>query len=284
MSYVALKPSLSAVHFRVDVDFERGDLKKILAIQRGELAAYVVKNYAAPEACLRILNNFRSSKDKIPRLGYGADGVEAYFIGASHIERTTSEYLSEALRFEQAVTDLFSGCENPLDRFRKTLALETGTFTSVRAAEYEGKKAGNCKAVYWNNTGDFLLSPHDDLAQLSDPLQKGFEIQRVKRVLALNFYASVSSGAGQLKIWNYEPSVLMRDQLGLTTSGFPYPVELFEGLPELIIPVETGDLCVINGNLVHGVVRGDPQAASENRLLITCFMGIVGGSELIWWT
>jgi hypothetical protein len=137
--------------------------------------------------------------------------------------------------------------------------------------------------VYWNNFGPFLHQPHDDLAQVKDPVQADFEIQQVPRVMAVNVYAAVPERSGQLRIWNVEPDDETRAELGLTGVGFPYPPELLLNIPATVIEVETGDLCVVNGNLVHAVIRGDI-ASPRNRLLLTCFMGLNLNDELIWWT
>lgn len=256
------------------------DISKVFDVLHGRLAAYRIHNFLPADACQQIVTNFYNSQHKVPRYGEGEDGVEGYFIGASHIEKTTSDYLKESAFFKEPINLLYNNSINPLDQFRKTLASRT----HVRPAQLDGLCAGNSKAVYWNNVGHFLLQPHDDVAQLSDPRQHGFEIQQATRVMAVNFYAMVPNNAGQLIVWNIEPDDSARAALDLTHSGFPYPPELLEEFEHLIIPVKTGELCLINGNLIHAVMRGDPEASSKDRLLVTCFMTFNEHNELIWWT
>ena len=276
--------SLPASEFRLHESFQHVEVDSVLKVLRGELAAYRVRNYLSAPACRQIVENFWISPKREPRYGDGEDGVEGYLIGASHIEKTTQEYLEEAQTFAEAVKNLYQGTTNPLDKFRNSLITEKGQYIRVRPAEMNGLTAGNSKAVYWNNLGEFLLLPHEDFAQLSDPRQKGFEIQQASRVMAVNFYPEVPENVGQLKIWNIEPDDRIRAELNLTHSGFPYPAELLADFPSLVIPVTTGDLCVINGNLAHAVIRGNPEASSKSRLLITCFMTFNTDNELIWWT
>ena len=198
----------------------------------------------------------------MPRYGEGEDGVEAYLIGASHYGKPTLTYLNEVLACKSAVESLYTGTINPVAAFREALA-SSGESIKVRAASLNGLPAGDCKAVYWNNFGAFLLEPHDDLAQVKDPIQEDFEIQQVNRVMAVNIYAAVPEGFGQLQLWNVEPDDETRAELGLSGVGFPYPAELLSEYPSTLIEVETGDLCVVNGNLVHAVVRGSIAAPSS---------------------
>lgn len=276
--------SLSKEQFRLDETNENIDVNKVFEVLNGNLAAYRITNFLSNDCCQQITKNFWQSSAKVPRYGYGEDGVEGYFIGASHIEKNTFQYLEEASTFETSVDALFVHTINPLSKFKKLIASGKEEKVKVRAANCNGLQAGSAKAIYWNNTGEFLLSPHEDLAQTKDPLQTGFEIQQVNRIMAVNFYASVPEGAGQLKIWNIEPDDEARKELDLTYSGFPYPAELLEDFPSIVIPVTTGDLCIINGNLIHGVLRGNPNALIKDRLLITFFSGLNDNKELIWWT
>lgn len=276
--------SLLEERFQVHETDKSVDVASVFEVLKGNLAAYRIRKFLPPDACQRIVKNFWASSERVPRLGVGEDGVEGYFIGASHIEKTTRDYLEEVRAFENAVKSLYTGTINPASVFREALTLGSGKDINVRPAKLNALSAGDSKAVFWNNLGEFLLEPHDDFAQLKAPNQKDFEIQQATRVMAINFYAEVPMNSGQIKLWNIEPDDRTRASLDLTYSGFPYPAELLSEFQSTIIPVETGDLCVVNGHLVHAVLRGDSTTLSKNRLLITFFMTFNNSNELIWWT
>ena len=273
--------SLPAEAFRVHKTTAPIDVSLVVDVLRGRLAAYHVEGFVPLDTCRRIMLNFWESSGRTPRYGEGEDGVEAYLVGASHYGKPTMTYLEEALACREHVEGLYADVINPVAQFRETIGAESGLI--VRAASLNGLPAGDSKGVYWNNVGTFLLEPHDDLAQVKDPIQSDFEIQQVNRVMAVNVYAAVPQGSGQLRVWNIEPDNETLEDLGLSGVGFPYPPELLEEFPSTTIAVGTGDLCVINGNLIHAVVRGNT-ATPKNRLLLTCFMGLNFQNELIWWT
>lgn len=276
--------SLSKERFQVHETYKSVDVASVFEVLKGNLAAYRIRRFLPPDACCQIVKNFWASSKRVPRFGSGEDGVEGYFIGASHIEKTTCKYLEEVRASENAVKSLYAETINPASLFREALASGSGENINVRPAKLNNLSAGDSKAVFWNNLGEFLLDPHDDFAQLKAPIQKDFEIQQATRVMAVNFYAEVPVNSGQLKLWNIEPDDEARASLDLAYSGFPYPAELLGEFESTIIPVETGDLCVINGHLVHAVLRGNSTTLSKNRLLVTFFMAFNDNKELIWWT
>ncbi|WP_172910513.1 hypothetical protein [Photorhabdus heterorhabditis] len=251
----------------------------------GHLAACRISHFLLPEQRKKIIENFWRSSALTPRYGDGIDGVEGYFIGASHIEKNTRQYIEEVENFRPAMSEIFQDTINPIDRFIEQITHFSGDNPRVtRPAMYHGVAAGNVKIVYWNNFGEFLLLPHDDLAQLSDPRQSDFEVQQINRVMAVNFYADVPQNGGQLKVWNIQPDNQSRSALGLTYSGFPYPAELLENHANMVINIEAGDLILLNGNLIHAVLNGNTLSVPERRLLVTCFMGVQQNGDLIWWT
>lgn len=271
--------SLRDEEFRIHETVGSVDVGTVFEVLNGRLAVYLVRGFMPLAVCRQVEANFWASTERVPRYGEGEDGVEAYLIGASHYGKPTSTYLNEALGCKAAVESLFMGTINPVAALRDTLASRI----TVRTASLNGLPAGDCKAVCWNNFGTFLLEPHEDLAQVKDPIQADFEVQQVDRVMAVNIYAAVPERAGQLQVWNVEPDDATRAELGVNNVGFPYPAKLLTEYPSLTIAVETGDLCIVNGNLVHAVLRGNAESP-RSRLLLTCFMGRNLNDELIWWT
>lgn len=274
--------ALSRSGFRLVETIGRVDVPTVLDVLSGRLAAYRVSNFLDQHRCEVITRNFWTSKQLRPRLGNGEDGIEAYIIGASHIDKSTDDYLRDCECAVEALAALSQGTGDPITDLRTQIAAY-GVPTEIRAAQYDGRVAGSYKAVCWNNTGEYLLLPHEDLAQLGDPLQTGFEIQQVRQVMAVNTYPQVSRGSGHIKLWNVEPDEATRERLGLKFSGYPYPAEFLTRRPSLIVDVQAGDLCLINGNLVHAVLGCSP-TSTRDRLLLTCFMGVNDDGELLWWT
>lgn len=273
--------ALPPEQFRVHQSQETVDVERVLDVLQGRLAAYLVRGFIPAADCTTITRNFWASTQRVPRYGEGAEGVEAYILGPSHIDMSVSDYLAAADSSRAAVQSLYTDASDPIARLREAVAQRLGV---ARTAAHDGRQAGDSKAVCWNNnTGEFLLLPHDDLAQLSDPLQKGFEIQQVRRVMAVNAYPDVPGDGGQLKLWNIAPDDQTRARLSLTHSGYPYPPALLESHPSVTITVATGDLCVINGNLVHAVLGDGGTSSERSRLLLTCFTGMAG-NEFLWWT
>src|SRR4051794_9657952 len=100
--------ALPTDRFRVHRTVGTPDIEAVAQVLHGDLAACLVKRFVAEDDCRRITENFWACP-RTARYGEGADGVEAYIVGASHIDKTTDEYLSEADQSAQMVRNVYKG-------------------------------------------------------------------------------------------------------------------------------------------------------------------------------
>jgi len=209
------------------------------------------------------------------------DAVPAATLGAFHYGKSLDEYLSLVQESEVEVTRLAALCG--LDGLRPRLSEEFAKRgLSLRFARHGDRLAGAFTVRSWTASGRFSLEPHEDIAQLSDPRQAGFEIQRCHNVVAVNVCLQNDRNTGQLCLWNVRPSTQLRDQLGLRCSGHPYPSQLLAGREMVTIEVGAGDLYVINSAFVHAVLGS---SAGSARVTAAFFLGqMEADNVLISWT
>jgi hypothetical protein len=139
----------------------------------------------------------------------------------------------------------------------------------------------------WEGHGTYALEPHEDVGQLKDPQQDGFEAQRVAdhTVVAVNIYPVVPREGGVLRVWNHTPDDVARKSLGVAHSGYPYPSNLLRECTSLDVELEAGDLVLMNGEMVHAVTAPIPDEVSTSpaRLSMNFFLGYMNRDTIVYW-
>ena len=201
-----------------------------------------------------------------------AVGLEA---GVHHYGKTLTEYFEQVDEERRGAVGAFD-CR--LAAFGEFLAVMARMWSDIgvvfRPASHEGKEASPFVVRAWQDHGEFSLRPHDDLAQLDDVKQRGFEIQRISesRLVATNVYLEVQDG-GELEVWN-EASAELRASRPFV--GFPYDPEHLAG--RRTIDVRPGDVVALYGGLVHGVRR------ASRRVVASFFSGHLNARTIVYWS
>lgn len=263
----------------------RIDGEVIASLLAGDIAAGVFRNAVPQTVCQQLVSNFWKNSGRRER----PDGVPGHFIGAYHFGKETAAYFRDVSSTRPYLDELYRGVADPAEAVReearRALARRGGSF---RAAKHGGLSAGGSRALCWTASGKYLLDPHDDMAQLGQPQQGSFEIQKVRQhtVVAVNIYPHVHPLSGRyVQIWNIQPDDDCRRLLGLEHSGYPYPAEPLEAIESMLIEVNTGDICLFNGAQIHAVLgESDDVPLRDRRLLITFFMGFIDEATAVWWT
>ncbi|MFZ5891923.1 MAG: hypothetical protein ACOY0T_12785 [Myxococcota bacterium] len=258
----------------------------VLDVLLGKSPICHLKGFFDRNTCSTIRRNFWEN----PGLRERGDQVAGYVVGAYHYGLSTLDYLHECQATRKHVESLFTGARDPVARLEALLvraAAPTGRV--VRRARHQGMEAARCAATSWSAPGEFLLAPHDDVAQVGAKEQRGFEIQQVARhtVVGVNLYCSMPPVGGELELWNISPNRACRARLGIEERGHPYDVEQLRSFQSMLLAVAPGDCVLLNGGFVHGVRgtgNGVPIALDERRLILTLFVGIKDDETILWWT
>jgi hypothetical protein len=269
----------SAESFRF-VEAETFNPRDITRVLRGELAGCIFRGAISAPLCREIARNFWSHPLRRQR----SDDVPAYFLGTYHYRKPLDDYFAEAAAYREAARDVFAGCENVFERVVSSVSTVLAEdHVSIRVAEHNGRRASEFVMRSWCGPGRFSLQPHEDGAQLSCAVQRGFEIQRVadSAVVAVNLCVE-NPGAGELHFWNIEPDAESRARLGLEETGYPYPTALLDGFDKLTIPIRVGDVYFFNGGHVHAV--GAQETTTGFRSTISSLMGFADPRTVIYWS
>ena len=252
------------------------------ALLSGRIPIVLVRDAMSEVECNKTVRAFITSPCTRPR----ADGVSGSVLGAYHYAKDFPSY-SEDVRAAADCLDGFLRVTSfgiLVNSFRRSLN-EKGV--ELRPAKWNGLDASPARALSWTAAGEYMLAPHDDIGQLTEPLQVGFEAQHVVRsvVLAINLYPQVPPGGGVLRVWNVILDHESRIRLGIATTGYPIPADLLSEFNYLDIRVSSGSLLLMNGGLVHAVT-GYPEVGQEpgpQRLIVNSFMGYMDSTTAVYW-
>jgi hypothetical protein len=255
----------------------------LLDLVNGTIPIIYVSNALESSQCRELVRQFKCNAGKRPR----SDGVPGYVLGAYHYGKTYQEYTSQIDSSERYVNEFLQAGGDPVSTVIGWLqtALQSQKVT-IRAATWHSRRVATARALSWTASGRFLLEPHEDIGQLSDPRQSGFEPQKTfgKTVIAVNLYLNVPLGGGALRIWNICPDDNARIAFDTQHKGYPYPVEALAEVSSLDLTPATGSVVLMNGGLIHAVTGYDKAIGQDDpRLIVNFFMGCLDEKTIVHW-
>lgn len=245
---------------------------------------YVVRNAMRADSYTQLLNAF-DQQLAIRGSTRENDGfVKTHQIGATQFSKSGSEYSRSILEsstitlgmFDLVDEDVIEDCF--LTRSLEQLFLKEGMHFGP--ARYKNSWAAFATMRRWLDNGRMALLPHEDKAQLKFAYKDDFEIKNVDIVLAYNACLERSGLGGELKVWNLEPDESLRNDLGVSDTGYPYPLEMLESVSCISVKLNPGDVYFLNANNLHGVTS----MVNGQRLTAGRFLGATSGSKVIYWT
>jgi len=210
--------------------------------------------------------------------------VKNHQIGATQFAKSGREYSDSVAQLHASSSSLFSHLEHDeIDILFQQSFLENGLIKKgIHFGPARFKNAWPSFATFrrWLDNGKMSLWPHEDQAQLAFASKDNYEIYRGSRVIAYNACLECSGSGGELRIWNLLPYESFRTSLGLGDTGYPYPLEQIEGIEQLSVKLEAGDLYFLNASFLHGV----SSVHGGQRLTAGRFMTPISTSKIVFWT
>lgn len=249
--------------------------KAVRSMTEGSLDILWIHRYATKETCNAITANFLNQGSASPR----KDNVPGLMIGDSHYFKSPEEYIRASRATRKDVTELFKEADDPIRSIYKTITIE-GSF-KTRAAVFNGTEALHTRAISWKSKPDssYLLQPHDDVSQVFCTRNEGWEITSISTLIALNFYPKAQEGQGALRVFDLKHTTSLAEKAEVTGSGYPYPSEMLKDIKYVDIPVSSGDVVMINGSFIHGVLP-----SLTERIVLNSFLGDLDQRNMIYWT
>jgi hypothetical protein len=277
-------PAFGQEAFRVQAATEETLGEQVVSILDGRTPAVRVRGFLSGSECATAAAAFSSSQATVAR----SDGVAGRVLGAYHYRMTQSDYAETVRAGQTDVDEVLAVSGDPLGRILQAVERAVAPFGhEVRAARWDEVEAARMRISSWEGHGTYALEPHEDVGQLRDPGQRGFEAQQVAdyTVVAVNVYPVVPREGGALRVWNLLPDDKFRETLGIEHSGYPYPSEMLRHSASLDVELGTGDLIAMNGGMVHAVSAPVPDEDSTGpaRLSMNFFLGYINRNTIVYW-
>jgi hypothetical protein len=257
--------------------------RAILSVLAAELDCVVLRSYLPPHVARRLRDAFDLVVNQLqPR----DDLVRAKTVGGQHFGKPLTDYIRDAPTHQAGIDRVFQIAEtDPLEAIMAEVATQADgqPAAACRRATYNGHPAVRGRIVEWqSDEPDYLLGPHDDVAQLTDPLQAHFEIQECvdRPVAAVNLYLSTLALGGGLRLWDFHPDDEMRTELDISSTGYPYGDISLGGIDYQDFVPTAGDLIIVNGHYVHAALAG----SIGRRVLLNLFVGQNAQGDVIYWS
>lgn len=245
---------------------------------------YIIRNAIPDYLVNAIANNFKYmvSKRGSHRNYDGFVAVEQ--IGASQFAKNGNSYIEECIKTEFDLHTLFENLpQEAADAIFLESYLENAfLIQSIHfgPARYKHGRANIATFRRWLDNGPMALLPHEDIAQLASSKEDGFEISKVKIVVAYNVCFEATGSGGELTIWNIQPDNLCREKLGVVNTGYPYQLELINHIEKISVRLNPGDIYFMNGGYLHGV----NSIIQGSRITGGRFIGKLPNNKVVYWT
>ena len=265
----------------IDQDTSRA-IDTFIDLLDGKHTAMHVKSLLPLDYCQQLEARFRASPLRKKR----PDNVPGYEAGVTQYMKSPL-LLSKLAYSQQGGLRQILGTDpdNPIMAFFRELAVRAYKNAGyiIRPAAYGAEPMPILRFSQWMKQrpdAHLLVEMHDDLAQVKAPLNTDFEIHGVERLLAYNFYPRCVKGSGQLCVLDWQPSDEEREMCGVKDTGYPYRSEdIPEGVSRHVFEQQTGDLVVMDGSYVHGVLVGKDEC--DDRLVVNGFAAVLKNKQVV---
>lgn len=246
---------------------------------------YVIRDAFSTSAAARIVQNFDRLLSETAGGNRSDDGyVKTNQIGATQFSRSGEEYVREVIQTSPLSLDLLEDVtHDEIEQIFNTELLER-TFAKkgvvFRSSRYKNIPGGFATLRRWLDNGQMSLLPHDDTAQLGCAEKDGYEVARAGHVVSYNAALEATEKGGALKVWNLNPDEDCRVRLGLSNTGYPYPIAELSDLESMTVQLRQGDAYFLNSSFIHGV----SSLVEGRRLSAGRFIGQISSDVVVYWT
>jgi len=253
--------------------------RAIRKVQLGMAHACVVRKYLDADEAEKQAEAIVSSPAYKPR----EDGVPGGTLGPTLFEKTPVDYVNECALARAEILHALG--REPDELYAALREFENLTGVKTRPVVFGGKPAAYNRALVFPAGKKTVIQAHEDLSNVRALADYGFEISEIDEVLGHNLYLRNMPGQGNLVMYGKKFSEDEKKEISkeVYETGYPYPEELFHGVPKTVLEIGVGDYVCFRADYPHAVVNNSEVETDQLRVSWNGFLAMVG-DHLVYWT